>query len=144
MFDSSQIKKYCNALVENGSLTNIIASSIKDFPKETCGFIFADGSSQSAHNSILSMRNPALNTGNAFLIDQYSWKIALKKRIKIVAIYHSHTTGNSEMSGHDKISLCDKNLFYLIVAVKNRIHISTHAHWWENNFIKSLAIEDNK
>lgn len=119
-------------MIENVSINSIILYSQKSFPNEACGFVLDNGSIYPAHNVIDKLCDPSINSKNAFLIDDDSWKIVSSRNNSIVGIYHSHNNGIADMSPADVEFLKWPGLFYVIIALTDHNPIAAKLFWWDN------------
>lgn len=141
MLTSQAVEEYKKTLTDNLTINKIIPYAQKLFPNEVCGFIFIDGSIQPANNSIDSLGQVGLNSKNSFLIDAHSWALAKNTKKQIIGIYHSHTSGDANMSSADEKMLDFDGMIYIIVSLRDHNFDAAKLHWWKD---KELISEEIK
>jgi len=134
-FRAVEIKK----IIEDGSINNIVTYAQKSYPNECCGFILDSGAIFPAQNIIETLQDRSLTSKTAFLIDSESWRRASEKRI--IAIYHSHTNGDANMSEIDKYTLRWPGLSYVIIGLVDTNPTSAKLFWWEDGDLRELDIK---
>lgn len=126
--------------IETISLSSIILYAQKAYPNECCGFVLDGGIVIPAHNVIESLYDKSLNSKNAFLIDETSWKVASTHSSPIRCIYHSHPNGDAAMSPLDMATLTWTEISYLVVGLIDTRPIVAKLYWWENG-LQELDIQ---
>lgn len=136
MLDIDKIKN----IIETTSMRDIIMYAQKTYPNECCGFVLEDGLVHPAHNVIESLYDKALNSKNAFLIDDASWQSANQRDSKIMAIYHSHINGDANASASDRVFFKWPDIFYLVIGILDTSPIAANLYWWEEKSLRVISL----
>lgn len=141
----------------------IIAQAEQEFPFECCGFIIGDGAVNEVRpiTNIQNARhaeNPAAFTRDArtaFLMDTREHLAVLKevdqRRLKLLAVYHSHPDHDAYFSATDKAQAClfdpsepdYPDTFHIVLSIRSGKFARAAAFVWEPA-IKDFAEADLK
>jgi proteasome lid subunit RPN8/RPN11 len=132
-------------LLHDNAMQKIVEDSESSYPNEACGLLLGKRRGANVHvASVHVSDNVSEKPRSHFEVDpQLRFdleRLARKKNVEVVAVYHSHPNGVAEPSAVDLSNAWETDLIWIIVAVESGKAASQRAYRLETPKLRFVEI----